>query len=298
MILHKADLLGHPSSVYALKKVNDILISAGSGGIVGSWDLNLLKASGFSVNVGKAVYAIEYIKKTNLLLLGTSEGNVHVIDLTKKQEVKNLVLHKLAVFDISYNAFTNTILTVSMDGSLTQIDANTFELVDYKVLTSGKLRKTFFDNELAYICCGDGYIRVYNMQIKGLVYSFLAHELSANVCKKAPTKKQELLFSGGRDAMLNVWKLNGGNPPSKILSIPAHNYAIYDMAISPNQKYLATASRDKTIKIWDVNDLSLVHRIDVKSDAGHSKSVNVICWEEEGLISSGDDAIIKVWDVV
>ena len=36
-----------------------------------------------------------------------------------------------------------------------------------------------------------------------------------------------------------------------IKSIPAHNYAIYDIVFSPNAKLFATASRDKTVKIWD-----------------------------------------------
>ena len=38
----------------------------------------------------------------------------------------------------------------------------------------------------------------------------------------------------------------------EVFEIAAHNYAIYDIAFSPDLRFCATASRDKTIKIWNL----------------------------------------------
>ena len=88
----------------------------------------------------------------------------------------------------------------------------------------------------------------------------------------------------------------GSNRETK--NIAAHNWAIYDMAFSENGKYLATASRDKTIKIWDANQLKVLQRIEGFKDSGHTHSVNAILWLAYNnlLISAGDDQSLKVWE--
>jgi len=81
-------------------------------------------------------------------------------------------------------------------------------------------------------------------------------------------------------------------------SIPAHNYAIYSIVFSPDKNRFATASRDKTIKIWNTDDFSLIHRIDFEKNDGHKNSVNKLIWNNltGQLISASDDRSIMVWE--
>ncbi len=69
---------------------------------------------------------------------------------------------------------------------------------------------------------------------------------------------------------------------------------IYDIAFNPSGKIMATASRDKKIKIWN-NDLTFITRIE-EYPVGHKNSVNTLCWlSDTELITSGDDRNIMLW---
>ena len=107
----------------------------------------------------------------------------------------------------------------------------------------------------------------------------------------------KVLLTGGRDAHLNIWQVG---KYEIIKSIPAHNWAIYDIAYSPNSKLFATASRDKTIKIWDSNTFQLLKVINKAKQGGHLNSVNKIIWSTYNnyLISSGDDRAILLWEII
>ncbi|MBU2267223.1 MAG: WD40 repeat domain-containing protein, partial [Bacteroidetes bacterium] len=77
-----------------------------------------------------------------------------------------------------------------------------------------------------------------------------------------------------------------------------HLFAIYQIIYHPTLPFFATASRDKSIKIWRAEDFSLFKNLTIgKAREGHLLSVNDICWTTDGenLISVGDDKFVKVW---
>mgnify|MGYP002784243792 CR=1 FL=1 len=67
------------------------------------------------------------------------------------------------------------------------------------------------------------------------------------------------------------------------------------LVFSPDSRYLATASTDSTIRIWDAttgNELRVL--------AGHTAAVRTVSFSADGklLASGGADGKIKIWDVV
>lgn len=106
----------------------------------------------------------------------------------------------------------------------------------------------------------------------------------------------KFLLTGGKDAHLNIWQVGHYD---KIKSIPAHDWAIYDIAYSPNSNLFATASRDKTLKIWDSKTFQLLKVINKEKYDGHQFSVNKLIWSTYNnyLISAGDDRAIIIWEI-
>ena len=76
-------------------------------------------------------------------------------------------------------------------------------------------------------------------------------------------------------------------------------FAINDIAYRPDGAFLATASMDKSIKIWQADDLRLVKVVDRARHAGHATSINKLLWlpENNWLVSASDDRSISVWEI-
>ncbi|NWJ98529.1 MAG: protein kinase, partial [Chloroflexi bacterium] len=76
--------------------------------------------------------------------------------------------------------------------------------------------------------------------------------------------------------------------------LTGHSYAVWTVAFSPDGKYLASGSYDKTVKLWDVNTAKELYTF-----KGHSDSITSVAFSPDGkyLASASQDKTIKVWDV-
>jgi WD40 repeat protein len=70
---------------------------------------------------------------------------------------------------------------------------------------------------------------------------------------------------------------------------------IYDVAFSPDNQWLAAASRDRTIRVYDLKEDSLLHLL-----KGHRDMVMEVAFSPDGdyLLSGSADHSLILWDAI
>ncbi len=73
-----------------------------------------------------------------------------------------------------------------------------------------------------------------------------------------------------------------------------HELAVITVATSPDSNYIATGSKDKSAKLWEVST-----RREVRSFQGHEASVTTVAFSPDGklLITGSNDKTIRIWEV-
>uniref|UniRef100_UPI00345BF65D WD40 repeat domain-containing protein n=1 Tax=uncultured Mucilaginibacter sp. TaxID=797541 RepID=UPI00345BF65D len=141
--------------------------------------------------------------------------------------------------------------------------------------------------------CRNNHIYLYDLSDYTVNKALLGHTMAVFAVKYFPGGRY--LISGSRDAQLKIWD---NRSFEMVRSIPAHLFAINAIAFHPTLPYFATASMDKSIKIWSADDFKLHKTISrEKGFESHQLSINKIVWNDNQLISAGDDKKIMIWEI-
>jgi len=104
------------------------------------------------------------------------------------------------------------------------------------------------------------------------------------------------IVSGSRDRSINVWNTIG--VIKKQMNDPgsSHRDWVTCVRFSPNveEPVIVSSGRDKTVKVWDMNDFKLKHNL-----VGHNAYVNSVTVSPDGSLcaSGGKDGLAMLWDL-
>lgn len=284
---------GHRSAIYSMVDIPDknYFVSAGGDGWIVAWKKDGSEPDGqlLAKTEGK-IFCLAYCNSHGILLAGDMEGHLYFIDIDNHTTLKRLVIHKGSIFDIIIEG--DTAFTCSADGYICRIDMKSMmPQVSVQISLRG-LRCLFLHQNHLFIGGSDNSIKKLNLQTLECIENITdAHQNSVfTLCIDEEGK----LYSGGRDAMLKQWTIN---PITETESLPGHWFTINKIVLF-KQKYLLTASRDKTFRIWEKESLSLLKSVDFAKD-GHINSVNsALFLKDSDLIATcSDDRSIILWKI-
>ena len=184
------------------------------------------------------VCSVSWIKDGNILAIGDSKGSIHIWDALQMKKVRTMTGHSDRVTCLAWNEY---------------------------ILSSGCRSGEIFHSDVRVANHKSGVLRGHTQEVCGLSYS--------------PDGK--MLASGGNDNLLNIWQVVPGQYVTE--SVPKYTFnqhlaAVKALAWCPWQASILASgggTADRTIKLWNCNNGSLLKNIETKSQ------VCSLLWSQE-----------------
>ena len=76
-------------------------------------------------------------------------------------------------------------------------------------------------------------------------------------------------------------------------TLRGHTRAVKSISLSPHDTYMASASYDKTVRLWEVATGQQVRVLE-----GHTDWVMSVTWSRDGeyIVSGGEDKSVRLWE--
>ncbi|HET6247667.1 MAG TPA: WD40 repeat domain-containing protein [Tepidisphaeraceae bacterium] len=266
-----------------------------------------------------------------ILAYGGDDNNAHLMDVTTGKSADVLRGHRGFVSCIAFNSAETTLASGSDDGTIRLWDVASHRLDGIlKDNTSGVRSIAFSDDGSMLISGSSHMLRIWDVAAQKVLRSFPADYDDESV--QFTPDGQSIISSGGT---LKIWDSGtgevrlefGGNngissipcvarsrdgllalggfdnniqlwntaPPTLLATLKGHTDAIYSLAFSPDGKFLASGSPDRSIRIWDVGS----HQSIAKLTGRHNKGICFLhfCTDGKTLISASYDGIVERWEL-
>lgn len=246
-----------------------------------------------------------------LLASASEDATVKIWDAESGEFERTLKGHTNAVNAVTFSPANGSLLaSASSDLSIKLWNTETWDCVRTLQGHDHAVSDVLFVGDLIVSCSRDHNIKLWDSQTGYCTKTLKGH--SEWVRSIAPNADGSLLVSGGHDKTVRIWNLANG---AAVHELFGHDHVIEAVAFAPpsanpwiedlenakdladkqtEAKYCASASRDKTIKIWDVTTGQPVFSL-----SGHENWVRGLQFAGGGkyLMSVADDYSIRIWDL-
>lgn len=279
-------------SIYALIADSGRLwLGTGSGAVL-EWAPADPERIRLVAQVPSPVFALGALGQQSLAV-GASSGELFFLSLDQRRADQRIAAHARGIHAIAPLP-GGRLATGGADGVLGvwACSGGRWDLERRIPMSAGKLRGLCLsgDGGQLAVACSDGPVRLVDTALFNETATFPGHEGGAYALAFHPAKP--VLVSGGKDGHLRAWPVN--NDGRSLVSLPAHRSTIYALACDGTSATLATASRDKTAKLWDAATLAPCARLEART-GGHTHSVNTLAWLGADLFTAGDDGRLIRW---
>lgn len=335
--LERNNWKAHSGAIYGLslnRNFSDLsnpqeigIVSSDRSGEVSLWSMkgrlikSLPKQPGF---VRRTVFS----HKGNLVALTSEDGSIKLWNIEKSTE-KIIGKHKNSAYEIAFNSQDTVLVSVGGDAII-----KLWSLKDQRLLSSLNALN-FISNKaqnytilgldihpvqnfIAYAGRGDDAVWLWKWNSNKTPTKISSQNKAVSDLKFSPDGSQLAIADG---EVIKIWMLHIDRGSAQLIAvINAHTLPIYSIAFSQKGTLLASGSADKTIKVWDLNQVVYEYKskqVPIQESnknvvvlQGHTSDVNRVDFlysnnpnllnkdikNDQVIVSTGDDATIRIWE--
>lgn len=268
-----------------------LLATASSDSTIRLWEINADEVKiKYSLQDHKdKVYALNFIANGKRLVSAGEDKTLRIWDAESGVNLRVLQETVGSVNDIA--TYNNKIYTASTNKRIRRWNGNlSSELKIIDDLTEQPV-SVAIGNEYVAVGFAYGMLQLYELSTFKLIWQQQAH--AKRITRLAFNSKGNLLVSASFDNTAKLWQLKNNSLLEQKVFL-GHKKSIYSIAISPNEKYVATAGADGKIGLFNIE----------KEDgeayfykAAHKGRIFAIAFNNASnqLLSGGSDKYMRLW---
>lgn len=282
----------------AINPGSSLIATGGSDSIICLWDYPTGEKL-FEWNSHVTVTnGIQFAPSSTKLFSQSRGGEIMVIDFFN-ETIYREIIHTWLIEQAILTFDERQLITASRDKTVKVSDFATLEVLEILTHHRDEVKCIALSKSEKYLASGsvDGIIHIYNTANWDLLSTielnkkgFVSKYFWRTGVVQLVFDDYDRLICGANNGEITVFDIHTGSLINKVQAHPSLSLDV--LRVIPNTNHFASAGTDKVIKIWNLDDLSLVQVL-----SGHTDTINQIVFDQRGnyILSAGKDKIIKIW---
>ena len=294
------------------KKDDSYIVTANKNGTINLWspEGKLLHTIEGTDNK-QAVWRVRYSNNGELIASTGFDNKVRIWKQNDKklESIRIFPGHEQTIFDVSFSQNNRMIASASKDGTIKiwktdQQDDQTPETYDARRNNQSQNQEymvnsvDFKPDDQSILAYSDNKGKVWILNRNENQYSFIGeHQAEVNIVRFS--KNSKYLASGSsQDGLLIIWKKENGTW-EEAGRFADKKKQIYALAFSPDNKFIAIAGLDETIKIFDLHKLVEEQisepTLTLRGHTSYIYQLSFSSTKKQIIASASNDDTIRIW---